>query len=217
MGVVLSAGGSLQWYRNQLGQMEAAVAKATGKDSYDVLSAEAAQAPPGSEGLFLLPYLTGELTPHADPNARGAWVGLSLRHGRAHLVRSVMEGATYAMRDCLEIIKGMSIPVKEIRLSGGGARGAFWRQLQADIYGQKVCTINASEGPAFGVALLAAVGTGAYKSVAEACDATIKVVDSAETDTTAKKAYNAAYPIYGQLYRSLKKDYETIAQFVSGK
>ena len=217
MGVVLSAGGSLQWYRNQLGQMESSVAKATGKDAYDVLSAEAAQAPPGSEGLFFLPYLTGERTPHADPNARGAWIGLSLRHGKSHLVRSVMEGATYAMRDCLEIIKGMSIPVKEIRLSGGGARGKFWRQLQADIYGQKVSTINASEGPAFGVALLAAVGTGAYKSVAEACDATIKVVNSSETEPAAKKTYNAAYPIYGQLYRSLKKDYETIAQFVSGQ
>jgi xylulokinase len=215
MGVVLSAAGSLQWYRNQLGQMEAAVAKASGRDTYDMLAEEAAQCPPGSEGLYFLPYLSGERTPHADPNARGAWIGLSLRHGRSHLVRSVMEGATYAMRDCLEVIKGMSIPVKEIRLSGGGAKGAFWRQLQADIYGQKVCTINASEGPAYGVAILAMVGTGAYKSVTDACDTTIKVVQTVETNPAAKKAYDRAYPIYGQLYRSLKKDYEAIAKFVS--
>lgn len=218
MGVVLSAGGSLQWYRNQLGQMESSVAKSIGQDAYEVLSAQAGQAPAGSEGLYFLPYLSGERTPHADPHARGAWIGLSLRHGRGHLARSVMEGATYAMRDCLEIIKGMQIPVNEIRLSGGGARGKFWRQLQADIYGQKVCTINASEGPAFGVALLAATGTGAYKSVEEACDATIKVVDSVDANPAAVAAYNAAYPLYGRLYRSLKTDFADIAKLVgSGK
>jgi len=215
MGCVLSAGGSFQWYRNQLAEMETATARAMGIDPYELLTQEADQAPAGAEGLFFLPYLTGERTPHADPDARGAWIGLSLRHGRPHMARSVMEGATFAMRDCLEIIKGMNVPVDEIRLSGGGARSPFWRQMQADIYGQEVCTINAEEGPAYGVALLAAAGTGAYSDVVEACQATIKVVTRTPANDSQKEIYNRAYPIYGQLYQSLKADYRAIAQFVS--
>ena len=168
MGVVLSAGGSLQWYRNQLGDAEVTEARQRKIDPYELLTQSAAAAPLGSEGLFFLPYLTGERTPHANPDARGAWIGLSLRHGRPHLIRSVMEGATFAMRDCLEIIDGLGIPIREIRVSGGGARSQFWRQLQADIYGRKVVTIHAEEGPAYGVALLAAAGTGAYKNIVEA-------------------------------------------------
>lgn len=214
MGCVLSAGGSYQWYRNQLGQAEAAVAESMGVDPYELLTAEAAQAPAGSEGLYFLPYLTGERTPHADPHARGAWIGLSLRHGRRHMTRSVLEGATYAMRDCLEIIQGMNIPVSEIRLSGGGARSQFWRQLQADIYGQPVVTINAEEGPAYGVALLAAAGTGAYDNVVEACEATISVVSSTPNDPANTATYNRYYPLYGKLYRSLKDDYAAIARLV---
>lgn len=215
MGVVLSAAGSLQWYRNTLGDAEVAVAKGMNVDPYELLTAEAAQAPPGSEGLFFLPYLTGERTPHADPHARGAWIGLSLRHGRAHLVRSVMEGATYAMRDCLEIIEGMNIPIRETRLSGGGARSKFWRQMQADVYGRKVVTVNSEEGPAYGVALLAAAGTGAYKSVVEACSATISVSTRTSPSAKSVRAYNETYPVYGQLYRSLKGDFRTIANVVS--
>lgn len=211
MGVVLSAGGSFQWYRNQLGEAEIRAAKRKKVDPYELLTEQAAAAPPGCEGLYFLPYLTGERTPHADPHARGAWIGLSLRHGRPHLIRSVMEGATYAMRDCLEIIKGMKIPVREIRLSGGGARSKFWRQMQADIYGQKVVTINAEEGPAYGVALLAAAGTGAYKDVVEACGAAIRVNSSTAPVTKSKAIYNRAYPLYGRLYQSLKDDYAAIA------
>ena len=214
MGVVLSAGGSLQWYRNQLGEREVAAAKRKKIDPYELITAQAADAPAGSEGLYFLPYLTGERTPHADPNAKGAWIGLSLRHGRNHLARSVMEGATYAMRDSLEIIKGMDIPVREIRLSGGGARSEFWRQMQADIYGNKVVTINAEEGPAYGVALLAAAGTGEYKDVVEACNKTISVVTSTTANAKAKRAYNAAYPLYGKLYQSLKHDYASITELV---
>ena len=204
MGVVLSAGGSLQWYRNKLAAAETAVADALGIDPYQVICDEAAAAPLGSEGLFFLPYLSGERTPHCDANARGSWVGLSLRHGRAHLARSVMEGATYALRDCLRIIQGMQIPVSEIRLSGGGARSEFWRQLQADIYGHEVVTINAEEGPAFGVALLAAVGTGAYSNIQEACRKTIKVVNRIPQDERAKQFYDEAYPIYRRLYDALE-------------
>jgi xylulokinase len=214
MGVVLSAGGSLQWYRNQLAEAEVAAAKRKKVDPYELITAQAAKAPPGSEGLYFLPYLTGERTPHADPHARGAWIGLSLRHGRPHLIRSTMEGATYAMRDCLEIIRGMDIPVREIRVSGGGARSKFWRQMQADIYGRKVVTINAEEGPAFGVALLAAAGTGAYKDVVEACTKTIRVVKSTATNAKNRKRYDQTYPIYGRLYRSLKEDFHSIADLV---
>ena len=214
MGCVLSAGGSLQWYRNALCEAEMALAKKKKIDPYEIITANAADAPAGCEGLYFLPYLTGERTPHADPHARAAWIGLSLRHSKAHLARAVMEGATYAMRDCLEIIQGMDIPVREIRVSGGGARSQFWRQMQADIYGRKVVTINAEEGPAYGVALLAAAGTGTYKNVVEACSATIKVVDSTAVNAKNKKTYNKAYPVYGSLYRSLKQDYATIARLL---
>jgi len=214
MGVVLSAGGSLQWYRNQLCQEEIAQAKQDKVDPYELITQAAAECPAGSEGLFFLPYLTGERTPHADPNARGAWVGLSLRHGKGHMGRAVMEGATYAMRDSLEIIKGLDVPVKEIRLSGGGARSEFWRQMQADIYGHKCVTINAEEGPAFGVALLAAAGTGAYQDVVEACAATIETVTETKPVGKTKKVYNKHYPIYGDLYQSLKGDYAKIAKIV---
>ena len=214
MGCVLSAGGSLQWFRNQLCQQEIAAAKRKKIDPYELITQQAAEAPAGSEGLFFLPYLTGERTPHADPNARASWIGLSLRHGKGHMARSVMEGATFAMRDTLEIIKEMNIPVKEIRLSGGGARSQFWKQMQADIYGQQVVTINAEEGPAYGVALLAAAGTGAYKDVVEACKATISVVTKTKASAKEKKTYNAAYPVYQQLYRSLKDDFETIQTLV---
>jgi xylulokinase len=210
MGCVLSAGGSLQWFRNHLCQDEVQRAKKQKIDPYELITGEAATAPAGSEGLFFLPYLTGERTPHADPHARGSWIGLSLRHSKSHLARAVMEGATYAMRDSLEIAKGMNIPVQEIRLSGGGARSPFWRQMQADIYGQQVVTINASEGPAYGVALLAAAGTGAYKSVEEACRATISVVTRTKPKAAALKTYNAAFPVYQQLYRSLKSDFAAI-------
>lgn len=214
MGVVLSAGGSLQWYRNQLCEQQVASAKRQKVDPYQLITDQASQSPAGSEGLFFLPYLTGERTPHADPDARAAWIGLSLRHGRPHLSRAVIEGATYAMRDSLEIIQELNIPVKEIRLSGGGARSPFWRQIQADIYGQKVVTINAEEGPAYGVALLAAAGTGAYKNVVEACSATIRVVDRTNVNRKHKNAYNQAYPVFQQLYRSLQGDFQAIQRLV---
>jgi len=216
MGCVLSAGGSLQWYRNQLGQSEQTIARAMGLDAYELLSAEAAQAPPGSEGLYFLPYLTGERSPHADPEARGAWIGLTLRHGRPHLVRSVMEGATYAMRDCLEVIREMRIPITEIRLSGGGGNSPFWRQLQANIYGQDVVNINTQEGPAFGAALLAAAGTGTYRNVVEACQATIRIVTTTGADSEQASCYTAAYPLYQRLYQSLKSDFAAIGAQVRG-
>jgi xylulokinase len=157
--------------------------------------------------------LSGERTPHADPFARGCFVGLTLAHQRGHLVRSVLEGVTFSMRDSLEIFHGLEIPVRQIRASGGGSRSPFWRQIQADVFGQQVVTINSEEGAAFGVALLAAVGAGAFKNIQEACKATIKVVKTTKPNAKSQKVYNAAMPIYQQLYCSLKHEFRTIGSY----
>jgi xylulokinase len=210
MGVVMSAGGCFQWFRNHLAAEEKRVAKRRGCDVYEVLTELAAGAPAGSEGLCWLPYLTGERTPHRDPFARAAWVGLTPRHTKAHLVRALLEGVTYAMRDCLEVMKEMGVKVGEIRVSGGGARSAFWRQLQADVYGQPVATINAAEGPAFGVALLAGVAAGAWPSVDEACAKTIRITGETRPSKE-RRLYDERYPLYRSLYRSLKDDFRAMA------
>jgi len=211
MGVVLAAGGSLQWFRNTLCQDLVREAKRKKVDPYELITAAAAHVPPGSDGLYFLPYLTGERTPHADPSARAAWIGLSNMHTRAHMARAVMEGATYAMRDCLEIISGMGVPVREIRVAGGGAKSAFWRGLQADVYRKAVWTVSSEEGPAYGVALLAGVGTGVWKSVPEACDATIRTLKSSRPNRANVRLYDRLYPEYGRLYQSLKDDFARIA------
>ena len=212
MGVTLSAGGSLQWFRNALCQTDKQIAVKKKQEIYDLLNAEAEQVAAGSQGLFFLPYLSGERTPHADPNARGCFIGLNLSHGRGHLTRSILEGVTYSLRDSLEIIRGLGVPVKQIRASGGGSRSPLWRQIQADVFGQNVVTINSEEGAAFGVALLASVGAGSYKSIQEACAATIRVVSELPPQKNAVKAYDRAFPEYQQLYRSLKGDFERIDQ-----
>jgi xylulokinase len=211
MGVNLSAGGSLQWFRNELCKAEVQKAHEEGTEVYDALTAEAAAVPAGSQGLFFLPYLSGERTPHADPDARGCFVGLTLAHTRGHMIRSILEGVVYAMRDSLEIIEGLGVPVRQIRASGGGSRSPLWRQIQADVFGRPVVTINSQEGPAYGVALLAAVGAGAYKNIQEACQATIRVVDETSPNRAAKRRYDRAFPVYQQLYQSLKADFKQIA------
>ncbi|MBX7167500.1 MAG: xylulokinase [Pirellulales bacterium] len=211
MGVSLSGGGCLQWFRERLCQTEIALAKKTKRDPYQMLQDEATPTPAGAEGLFFLPYLSGERTPHADPDARACFVGLTLKHTRGHMVRSVMEGVAYAMRDSLEIIREMGVPVNEIRASGGGSKVPLWRQIQADVFGQRVMTLNAEEGPAYGVALLAAVGAGAFKNVVEACDATIHTVKETPVVRAHKQYYDRGFPIYQQLYRSLKNDFKRIA------
>jgi len=215
MGVSLSAGGSLQWFRNQLCKVDTAEAEEKGKDIYDVLADEAKAVGPGAEGLFFLPYLAGERTPHADPDARGAFVGLTLAHTRGHMVRAIMEGVAFALRDSLEIFRELDVPVREIRASGGGAKSGLWRQIQADMFGQKVVTLNCEEGPAYGVALLAAVGAGVYKSISEACDATIRTVSSTPVRSRARKRYDQSMPLYQQLYCSLRDDFKEIADLES--
>ncbi len=210
-GCMLSAGGSFQWFRNQLAQIEVDLAKKRKCDPYELLIEQAATAPAGSEGLFFLPYLTGERCPHPDPLARGAWIGLTSRTTRAMMIRSILEGVTYGMRDALEIMHQMQIPISTIRAAGGGARSPFWRQLQADIYKSPIVLTNASEGPAYGVALLAGVGTGVWKSVEEACKSTITQTHKVAPNKRASAVYDKYYPIYRNLYHDLKQRFREIA------
>jgi xylulokinase len=211
MGVMLSAGGSLRWYRDVMAGAERHVARAMGVDPYQLIAEEARNAPVGCEGLLFLPYLTGERTPYPDPNARGVFFGLTLRHDRPHLARAVLEGVAYGLRDSFEILDEMHVPVNQVRASGGGARSLLWRQIQADVTGREHVTINVDEGPAFGVALLAGVGTGVWGSVAEACRATIEVVENCPTINQNAEIYNRYYPIYRGLYRSLKDQFAAVA------
>jgi xylulokinase len=210
-GCVLSAGGSFQWFRNTLGAAEVAEAKKKKIDPYELLTAQAAKAPAGCEGLFWLPYLTGERTPHSDPMARACWIGIHSRTTRNELVRAVMEGATFAMNDAVQLLKGLGLDITQIRLSGGGARSAFWRQLQADIYGTTCVTINAEEGAAYGVALLAAAGTGRFKDIREACQAGIKVTRTMKPKAASQKRYAALYRQYRRLYPALKAEFPRLA------
>jgi xylulokinase len=210
-GCMLSAGGSFQWFRNQFGQGEIAAAKKQKVDPYQLLIDQAATAPAGSDGLYFLPYLTGERCPHPDPDARGAWIGLTSRSTRPHLIRALIEGVTFGMNDMLQIIKGMDISASEIRSIGGGARSDFWRQLQADIYNAPVVITNASEGPAYGVALLAGVGTGVWTSVEEGCNCGISQASKAKPKAAAARQYAKHYAVYQKLYGDLKDRFGEIA------
>lgn len=214
MGVMLSAGGSFQWFRNNLADVEKDEAAKKGIDTYEILTKKASLPPVGSEGLIFLPYLMGERTPHADPHARGVFFGISMRHTKGHLIRAIMEGVTYGLRDSLEIIREMDIPIKQIRASGGGARSKLWRQIQADVFNTEIVTINFEEGPAFGVAILAGVGAKVYKNVSEACDSIIKVSSRIEPIKENVKIYNDYYPIYKSLYKDLKHEFSNLAEKV---
>jgi len=211
-GCMLSAGGSFQWFRNNLAEGEVAAAAKKKIDPYELLVAQAASAPAGSEGLFFLPYLTGERCPHPDPTARGGWVGLTARSTRSHMIRSLLEGVTFGMRDMLEIMRGMKIPVTQVRASGGGARSDFWRQLQADVYKAPLVLTNAAEGPAYGVALLAGVGTGVWDSVEEACAATIKQKTKIAPKAKSSAGYDKSYDVYTKLYPALKDSFGAMAK-----
>jgi xylulokinase len=216
MGVMLSAGGSLRWYRDTFADSEMAVGKLVGRDPYDIMSEEAAGVPAGSEGLIFLPYLTGERTPYPDANARGVFFGITLRSDKAHFVRAVLEGVAYGLRDSFGILEEMKIPIKQVRASGGGAKSELWRQIQADVIGYDHVTINIDEGPALGVALLAGVGTGIYKSVEDACRSVIKVVTSTKTNPANKQIYDKFYPIYQQLYHCSKSSFAQVSKIVNG-
>ena len=215
MGVMLSAGGSFRWFRDTLGQLETMTASLTGRDPYAYLTAEALRAPVGSEGLLFLPYLTGERTPYPDPNARGAFLGLTVRHDKAHLVRAVLEGVAYGLRDSLELVRAFGLEIEQVRASGGGARSELWRQILANVFDTELVTINVTEGAAFGAALLAGVGVGIYASVEEACDTTIRVVTRTEPQPEHKAVYDAYYLLYRSLYGTLKPAFDEVAQVVA--
>ncbi|NLF02560.1 MAG: xylulokinase [Anaerolineales bacterium] len=195
MGVMLSAAGSLRWYRD---------AFAPGM-SYDDLLGPAAAVAPGCEGLLFLPYLTGERTPHPDPLARGAFVGLTVRHSMAHMTRAVLEGVAFGLRDSFELIKGAGLgTIRQVRVSGGGARSALWRQILADVFDAELVTVNTTEGAAYGAALLAGVGAGVWPDVKSACAATVRVTGSAEPQPGVVTRYAEVYPQYRRLYPALK-------------
>ena len=198
MGVTQAAGLSLRWFKDQFG------VHSDNGDPYDLMTAEAATVGPGSDGLLWAPYLMGERTPHLDPNARAALVGLTASHTRAHVIRAVMEGVAFSLRDSFEIFKEMNVPVETIRLGGGGARSALWRQIQADIYGRAVSTVEAEEGAAYGVAILAGVGIGIWPSVDVACDSVVRTRETVEPNNTAREILDRQYESYRKLYPALQ-------------
>ena len=214
MGVMLSAGGSLRWYRDTLAQGEKDIASGMGTDPYDLITQQAATVAAGCEGLVFLPYLTGERTPHPDPNARGAYVGLTLRHSKAHLARAVMEGVAFGLRDSLEILRSMNVSIGNVRASGGGARSDVWRQIQADVFGVPLSTIGIDEGPALGVALLAGVGANVYGSVEEACSTVVKVSGTTPNIAADSALYEKQYQVYRALYPALKDQFKALGELV---
>ncbi len=210
MGVMLSAAGSFRWYRDALGGAAQAQATAEGRDVYDVLTESAATVPAGSEGLFFLPYLTGERTPHPDPDARGAFVGLTVRHTQAHLTRAVLEGVSYGLRDSLELMRGLGLSADTVRASGGGVKSAFWRQLLADVFGADLSLVTSTEGAAFGAALLGGVAAGVWPSVETAGDATVRVA-ATTAPSSERTAFETGYRTYGRLYPALAPVFADIA------
>ncbi len=202
MGVMLSAAGSLQWYRDTL---------APGL-SFDDLIKESETVPAGSEGLQFLPYLSGERTPYPDPLARGAFIGLTLRHGRGHMTRAVLEGVAFGLKDGFALIQNAGLgTITQVRASGGGTRSALWRQILADIMETELVTVNTTEGAAFGAALLSGVGSGAWSSVPAACKASVRITGSTQPDQGHIKPYRTAYGLYRELYPALKSTFEKMA------
>lgn len=214
LGCTLGAGGSFKWMRDTFFNAEKESHKAAGKDVYDYMTALAGKVIPGSEGLLFLPYLNGESTPHVDPDARGVFFGLSLRHDLGALCRSVMEGVTYSLRDTIEILRAFGVNINEVRAMGGGAKSPLWRQMQADIYNASVVTMNIEEGPAAGAAIMAAVGAGYFKSIQEACDTILKPVSVTDPINKNVRVYDEYYQTYRSLYVSLKKDFAEQARRV---
>jgi xylulokinase len=201
MGVTQAAGLSLRWFRDNF----PCPPTSNGADPYEVLTAEAAKAPAGADGLLWAPYLMGERTPHLDANARAALVGLTASHTRAHVVRAILEGVAFSLKDTFTIFEGMNVPVESIRLGGGGARSPLWRQIQADVYGHEVETVEAEEGAAYGAAILAGVGAKIWPSVEAACDAVVKVRERVRPDPANTTTMQASYAAYRRLYPALKQ------------
>jgi len=200
MGVTQAAGLSLRWFRDTF-----ATDSSGARESYDQLTAEAAKIPAGSDGLLWTPYLMGERTPHLDSNARGALVGLTASHTRAHVVRAILEGVAFSLRDTFTLFREMNVPVTSIRLGGGGARSPLWRQIQADVYGHAVEIVEAEEGAAYGAALLAGVGVGFWPTVDASCAATVRVVTRVNPQPSAVAVLNASYSAFRRIYPATRE------------
>jgi xylulokinase len=200
MGVTQAAGLSLRWFRDTF-----ATNSSGARESYDQLTAEAAKIPAGSDGLLWTPYLMGERTPHLDSNARGALVGLTASHTRAHVVRAILEGVAFSLRDTFTLFREMNVPVTTIRLGGGGARSPLWRQIQADVYGHAVEIVEAEEGAAYGAAILAGVGAGVWSSVDAACAAVVRVASCVNPQPAAITTLNASYSAFRRIYPATRE------------
>jgi xylulokinase len=199
MGVTQAAGLSLRWFRDTF-----AIRADGSRESYEDLSIEAARIPACCDGLLWTPYLMGERTPHLDPNARASLLGLTASHTRAHIVRAIMEGVAFSLRDTFAIFQELNIPVQSIRLGGGGARSVLWRQIQADVYGQPVEIVEAEEGAAYGAALLAGVGAGLWPSVDLACSSAVRVSQEIHPQPEAVASLNKSFAAYGRVYRATR-------------
>ena len=215
MGVTQGAGISLKWLRDEFLGEEREIAKSLGVDPYELMNKEAALARPGCDGLLFLPYMMGERTPHLDASAKGVFFGLTAMHKRRDMIRAVMEGVSYSLLDCMNIIRELGGDADVVRASGGGARSVLWRQMICDMFRSDVATIQSAEGPALGVALLAGVGTGVYGSVPEACETVIKQNPVQKPDEAAAKVYETFYPVYRALYPALKDCYAQTAQILA--
>jgi xylulokinase len=203
MGVTQAAGLSLRWFRDTFAAAKSS-AQLGGRDPYEFLSEEAAAVPPGAEGLLWAPYLMGERTPHLDPNARGALVGITPSHHRGHVIRAILEGVAFSLKDSFSILEEMKVPVRQIRLGGGGARSPLWRQIQSDVYAHEVEIVEAEEGAAYGAAILAAVGARHFASVDEACDAVIRVAKRVVPTPSSTAVLANAYARFRRLYPALR-------------
>ena len=215
MGVMLAAGGSLRWFRDNLGHLERILGSLMDEDPYNLLTREAERIPIGSEGLIFLPYLSGERTPHADPYARGVFFGISLKHGKGHMVRSILEGVAFGLMNSLELMMELGIKPREVRILGGGSRSKLWRKIIADVFGVGVYTLEVDEGSSYGAAILASVGAGLYKSVKDAVDSVIKRKEFIEPDMELHERYKPYYEIYNRLYRDLRKEFRELAKIHS--
>ena len=212
MGVTQSAGHSLKWFRDNFAWAEMETALAMGVDPYYLMDKEAGSVPIGANRLLYMPYLNGERTPHLDPNARGVFFGLSAMHKKKDMLRAVMEGVSYSLRDCVEVMREMDINVSDMMACGGGGTSPLWRQMLADLYACPVKTTVNSEGPALGVALLAAVGAGLYSSVPEACRAVIKADKVQEPVEENSRQYEKVYEMYRKLYPAMKQCFNELAE-----
>jgi xylulokinase len=213
MGVMLSAGGSLRWLRDILFSSGIEADRNQKIGAYDIMTRQAAQAAPGSEGLIFLPYLTGERTPYADPDARGVFFGLSLRHHKAHLVRAVMEGVAFGLLDSLNLLRRAGIRVRRVRISGGGGRSDSWRQMISDIFDLDIETVNITEGAAYGSALLAGVGCGIYPNVQAAVNQVIRT-RLINKPGSASRIYKDYYRRYRSLYSALALEFKEMTKVV---